>query len=491
MFTFTQNIFTLSLYTKLFKQTLVYGLAAVFPKIIGFLMVRFYINWMPENAYGSYSLIFSWMMFLNVILSFGMETAFFRFYNKYENKNQVISNALYIILSLCLLFCIPIFLFINQISAYFLTDPVVTLFLLGILILDALVVVPFAMLRANEKSGSYTAIKMINVIIYSSLTVVFLYGLPHFFSGSSLYIKNFEVGYAYLANLIASLICLLFVVKSYSYLRYKFNWPLAKEMLIYAYPVMIGGLAFAVNESFDKIILDWLLPKDIAIIEVARYSAIYKLGLFMVLFRMAYSLGIEPFFFNYSKNADAHIKYAIVTKYFVLFGSLMMLCIVVCADILKILMVPKESYWSAMEIVPYVILANLMLGIYTNLSVWYKIQDKTKVGMYISIIGAIGTFVFNYLLIPIFGILGCAIATLLVYAFMMLTSYILGQKSYPIPYDKKSITLYLGTSTLFSFLYFYQFRENYLVGFIFVAILTILIAWNEKPLLKQLLGSKK
>ena len=481
----------MSLYSKLFKQTLVYGLAAVFPKIIGFLMVRFYINWMPENAYGSYSLIFSWMMFLNVVLSFGMETAFFRFYNKHDNKKQVIANALYIILTLCLLFCIPVVLFINQISAYFLTDPIVTLFLLGILILDALVVVPFAMLRANEKSGMYTAIKMTNVIIYSVLTVIFLYAIPQFFPKSVLYISGFEVGYAYLANLIGSFICLLFVVKSYSYLRYKFNWNLGKEMLIYAYPVMIGGLAFAINESFDKVILDWVLPKDIAIIEVARYSAIYKLGLFMVLFRMAYSLGIEPFFFNYAKNEDAHIKYATVTKYFVLFGSLMMLGIVVFADVLKVLMVPKQSYWSAMEIVPYVILANLMLGIYTNLSVWYKIQDKTKVGMYISIIGAIGTFVFNYLLIPIFGILGCAIATLLVYAFMMITSYVLGQKSYPIHYDKKAIGLYLGTSTLLSFLYFYQFRENYYIGFIFVSILIILIAWNEKPLIKQLLRSKK
>lgn len=446
---------------------------------------------MPENAYGSYSLIFSWIMFLNVFLSFGMETAFFRFYNKKDNQNEVIANALYIIIALCLLFIIPSVVFINQISNYFLTDPTVTLFLIGILILDALVVVPFAMLRANEKSGIFTSIKIVNVLLYSSLTVLFLYGLPHFFPQSQFYIKNFEVGYAYLANLIASFICFIFVSKSYSYLRFKFNWHLAKEMLIYAYPVMIGGLCFAINESFDKIILDWVLPKDIAIIEVARYSAIYKLGLFMVLFRMAYSLGIEPFFFNYSKNEDAHIKYAFVTKYFVLFGSFMMLCIVIGSDILKILMIPKASYWSAMEIVPYVILANLFLGIYTNLSVWYKIQDKTKVGMYISIIGAFLTFLFNLILIPIFGILGCAIATLLVYTFMMFTSYTLGQKSYPIPYDKRSIGLYLGTSTLFSFLYFYQFRENYWIGFIFVTILAVLIIWNERTLLKQMLSLKK
>ncbi|UYW00888.1 oligosaccharide flippase family protein [Flavobacterium agricola] len=481
----------MSLYTKLFKQTLVYGLAAVFPKIIGFIMVRYYINWMPENAYGSYSLIFSWLMFLNVVLSFGMETAFFRFYNKYEDKKQVISNALYIILGICLVFCIPAFVFIKPISNYFITDPVVTAFIIAILVLDALAVVPFALLRAKQKSGVYTGIKITNVLLYSGFTIVFLYVLPQFFPKSRLFIQNFEVGYAYLANLIASLVCLLLVAKTYRYLRVAFNWHLAKEMLIYAYPVMIGGLAFAINESFDKIILDWMLPKDVGIIEVARYAAIYKLGLFMVLFRMAYTLGIEPFFFNYAKNEDAPIKYATVTKYFVLFGSLVMLVIVVCADILKIIMIPKQAYWSAMEIVPYIILANLMLGIYTNLSVWYKIQDKTKVGMYISILGAIGTFAFNFLLIPHFGILGCAMATLLVYAFMMYTSYLLGQKNYPIPYDKKAISLYLGSSTLLSFVYFYQFRENYIIGFIFVVILVAIIGWNERPLLKQLLSLKK
>lgn len=481
----------MSLYKKLFTQTLIYGLAAVFPKIIGFLMVRFYIDWMPENAYGSYSLIFSWIMFLNVILSFGMETTFFRFYNKVEDKNSVINISLWVILSLCFLLCIPTLLFLQDISDYFHIDKTVTLFLLAILILDALVVVPFALLRANEKSKQFTFIKIINVLLYSSLTVFFLYALPTFFPNSTVYISNFEVGYAYLANLIGSFICFLFVIKSYKYLLLPFNKLLAKEMFKYSFPVMIGGLAFVINETFDKIILEYVLPKNLALSEVARYSAIYKLGLFMVLFRMAYSLGIEPFFFNYAKNQDAQLKYATVTKYFILFGSVMMLGIVVFADVLKIIMVPKESFWSSMNIVPYVILANFLLGIYTNLSVWYKIQDKTHIGMYISIIGAIATIILNLILIPYYGALGCAITTLIVYLIMMTISYVLGQKHYPIPYDIKSIIIYLGGSTLLSYIYFFLFRENYLIGFTFILLFLVVVLWNERTLIKQLIPTKK
>lgn len=481
----------MSLYKKLFTQTLIYGLAAVFPKIIGFLMVRFYINWMPDNAYGSYSLIFSWIMFLNVILSFGMETTFFRFYNKIEDKKSVINISLWVIIGMCFLLTVPTLLFIDPISNYFKIDSDVTLFLLGILLLDALVVVPFALLRANEQSKKYTLVKIINVLLYSGLTVFFLYALPTYFSQLSIYIKNFEVGYAFLANLIGSLVCLLLVIRSYKYLFLPFKVSLAKQMLMYSFPVMIGGLAFVVNETFDKIILEFVLPKDLALLEVARYSAIYKLGLFMVLFRMAYSLGIEPFFFNYAKNQDAQLKYATITKYFILFGSIMMLVIIVFADILKILLVPKETYWVSMNIVPYVILANFMLGIYTNLSVWYKIQDKTHIGMYISIIGAIATIVLNILLIPYFGALGCAITTLIAYLIMMTISYVLGQKNYPIPYDKKAIILYLGGSTLLSYLYFFMFRENYLVGFTFIIVFLSVVLWNERTLIKQLIPTKK
>ena len=234
--------------------------------------------------------------------------------------------------------------------------------------------------------------------------------------------------------------------------------------MVYALPILVAGIAFAINEQFDKILLSKLLPKNIADAEVGVYSACYKLGLFMVLYRTAYTLGIEPFFFSHASNENAPQTYAMVTKYFVIFGSLMTLGVIVFADVLKLVMIRDSSYWNAMGVVPLIILANFFLGIYTNLSVWYKLTNQTHIGAYISIIGAIITLALNYFLIPTMSYYGSAIATIAAYGSMMLISYTLGNKYYPIPYDMKKIGAYMGISIVFSAVYFYQFRENYFVG---------------------------
>lgn len=483
----------MSVYKKLFGQTLIYGIATVVPKMIGFIMAPYHIDWLPKDAYADYTLIFSWMMFFNVILTFGMETAFFRFYNKKENKNEVINNTILFLMAVCTIFLGGIYLFKEYVDLYFEIPPIVVSYLIWILVLDTLVVIPFAILRAQQRPIKYSFIKITNVVVNAGLTVILLYLIPKFLLQNpqdkiaAYYNFDFQVGYLFLANLIASGITLLLLSNHYLKLKFKFNKSLWKEMIIYSFPVMIGGLAFVINETFDKVFLKELLPESFVDLGLASYGAIYKIGVFMILFRTAYSMGIEPFFFSYAKNDDAPIKYATVTKYFVIFGSLAMLTIVVFSDLIKVFYIPQKDYWFAMEIVPYIILANLMLGIYTNLSVWYKIQDKTKIGAYISIIGAIVTVALNFILIPIIGLLGAAITTLLAYAVMMAMSYILGQKSYPIPYDKKAIGLYLGISILFSFVYFYNFRENYFIGITFLLIFVGMIYYNERVMIQRIL----
>ena len=253
----------------------------------------------------------------------------------------------------------------------------------------------------------------------------------------------------------------------------------------------MAGIAFAINEQFDKILLDKLLPHNIAADEVGVYSACYKLGLFMVLYRTAYTLGIEPFFFSHAKNENAPQTYAMVTKYFVIFGSFIMLSVIVFADVFKFLMIRDESYWVAMKVVPLIILANFCLGIYTNLSVWYKLIDKTYVGAYISIVGAIITLVLNFMLIPTMSYVGSAIATLAAYGSMMLISYYLGNKFYPIPYDFKKIGSYLGLSILFSVISFYGFRENYFVGIALLLLFLYVIYHFEKETILGLVKRKK
>ncbi len=487
----------MSVYKNLFKTTLIYGIATVVPKMIGFIMVPYHIKWMnDENVYGSYSILFTWIMIMNALLSFGMETAFFRFYNKVDDKEKVKNNSLWFIIGLTGIFALFAFSFRDMIANEMEKDPLIISIIIGILILDALTVIPFAILRAHQQSKKYTVLKLINVTVNALLTVLFLYSIPKFIGShphtslTSFFDLNFQVGYVYLANLIASLITFLMVFGSYKNLKIIFDWKLNKEMVKYAFPVMVASLAFAINEGIDRVMIEYILPKGIGTAEAGRYSACYKIGIFMILFRMAYSLGIEPFFFNYAKNEDAPVKYATITKYFVIFGSLAMLFIIVFADFLKPFLISKQEYWSAMEIVPYVVLANFMLGIYTNLSVWYKLQDKTYIGAVISIGAAALTIILNFLLIPTIGIVGAAATSMIAYLVMMIVSYFLGQKYYPIPYEK-TISLYLGISTLFSFVYFYNFRENYFVGMAFLLIFVGIIYYNEKTFIQRLLKSIK
>jgi O-antigen/teichoic acid export membrane protein len=355
-----------------------------------------------------------------------------------------------------------------------------------ILVLDALVIVPFSKLRANQRPMMYAAIKIGNVIVNLALNVFFLLFLPQIANQNpnsfigNLYIENFEIAYIFVSNLIASLITFAVLSPNYLYLNRKFDKLLWKKMMRYGLPILVAGLAFAVNEHFDKILLGHLLPENVAKSEVGAYSACYKLGLFMVLFATAFRLGIEPFFFSHSGNENASQTYAVITKYFVIMGSLILLGVIVFADILKFLLLDDKSYWEAMKVIPLIILANFFLGIYNNLSVWYKLTDKTKIGAYISIVGAILTLVLNYILIPKYSYYGSAIATIVAYGSMMIISYILGNKYYPIPYDMNKISSYLGLSILFSIISFYGFRENYFVGIPLLIGFMYYIYHNEK-----------
>ncbi|MNX84750.1 Polysaccharide biosynthesis protein [compost metagenome] len=342
----------------------------------------------------------------------------------------------------------------------------------------------------------YATIKIGNVAVNLGLNLFFLIYLPEIAKEnpdsfiSSLYFEDFQVGYIFVSNIVASLLTLLVLLPNYLHVKWHFDFQLWKKMMRYGFPIMIAGIAFAINDQFDKILLKYLLPPATAEEQVGIYSACYKLGLFMVLFRTAYTLGIEPFFFSHASNENASQTYATITKYFVIFGSLMTLAVIVFADVLKLVMIRDSSFWDAMGVVPLIILANFFLGIYTNLSVWYKLTNQTHIGAYISIVGAIITLALNYLLIPSIGYYGSAIATIAAYGSMMLISYTLGNKYYPIPYDKKKIGAYLTISILFSFIYFYGFRENYWVGIPMLILFIYFIYFNEKEIILRIIKRK-
>lgn len=487
----------MGLYKKLFKQTAIYGLATVIPRMFSFLLVPLYTGLLPQAEYGKVSIIFAYMIFFNVILAYGMETAFFRFYNAEKNKESVVETTTVSIFWSTILFVFISLLFRNTLAQWSEVDTQYVSYTIWILALDALVIVPFSKLRANQKSKFYALIKIGNVVVNLSFNLFFLLYLPSIYKNepdsflSSVYIENFQIGYIFLANIIASFLTFVVLFPDYFTIKWKFDFDLWKRMMRYGLPIMVAGIAFAINEQFDKILLGQLLPSNIAAEQVGVYSACYKLGLFMVLYRTAYTLGIEPFFFSHASNENASQTYATITKYFVIFGSFILLSVIVFADLLKQIMIPNSSYWEAMKVVPLIILANFFLGIYTNLSVWYKLIDKTYIGAYISIVGAMITLVLNYILIPKFSYYGSAIATISAYGSMMFISYYLGNKYYPIPYDKKKIAGYLTLSIGFSCISFYAFPGNYFLGILLLGIFMAFIYYNEKQTLMQIMSRKK
>jgi O-antigen/teichoic acid export membrane protein len=465
--------------------------------MFSFLLVPLYTDLLPKAAYGKVSIIFAGMIFFNVILAYGMETAFFRFYNKETDKKTVVETATVSIFWSTILFLFPALLFQNTIAQWSGIEVQFVTYTIWILVLDALVIIPFSQLRANQRPMYYAIIKIGNVVINLTLNLFFLLYLPQIAKAhpdgfmASLYSEDFQIGYIFLSNIVASLVTFLALSPNYFQVKWQFDFDLWKRMMRYGLPILVAGIAFAINEQFDKILLAKLLPADIAESEVGVYSACYKLGLFMVLFRTAYTLGIEPFFFSHADKENATQTYATVTKYFVIFGSFILLAVIVFADVLKYLMIRDSSYWEAMKVVPLIILANFFLGIYTNLSVWYKLIDKTHIGAYISIVGAIITLVLNFLLIPTMSYYGSAIATIAAYGSMMFISYYFGNKYYPIPYDKKKIGGYLTLSIGFSAISFYGFRENYFIGISLLIVFMYFIYYSEKETLNRIIKRKK
>lgn len=479
-------------FQKLFKQTFIYGLATVLPRMLSFLLVPLYTEVLPKEEYGEISVIFAYFVLFNVILAYGMETAFFRFYSK-ENKKEVLNTSGWSLVISSLLFFILALLFQEPVAQITGIPLEYIKLAIWILLLDALVIIPFAWLRAAEKPMRYAVIKIFNVAINLGLNFFFLLFLRDlarenlFFQ--RLYVSDFEINYVFIANLIASGVTLLLMLPFYFRINFSFNKALWKTMISYAFPVLVAGIAFSINEVFDRIMLDYLLPADIARGEIGAYSACYKLALFMTLFATAFRLGIEPFFFSHSSSKNAQQTYAQITNYFVVFGSLIFLAVIVFADFLKILLIQNDTYWEAMHIVPLILLANLFLGIYHNLSVWYKVTDRTRFGGYISVAGAVLTILLNIILIPVISYTGSAIATLAAYGSMMLLSYHYGQKHYPIPYNLKKTGGYLVLSVLFSIFSFYVFRGNYFVGISLLLIFLGIIYFSEKKQLLKIIQS--
>lgn len=441
------------------------------PRVLSFFLLPLYTA-VFENAagYGQYTNIYAWIAIFNVLLAYGMETAFFRFYHKGDDKKKVVSTSLISLMGSSLVFLLLALSLKEWLAGLTNIDPDYLKFTAYILVLDALAIVPFALLRALEKPMRYAVLKTVNVAINVGLNVFFLLVLPALAQGEgsgpfqALYRPDWEIHYVLIANVLASGITLLILLPTYLRATYRFDVPLWKRMMKYAGPVMVAGIAFTINEVMDKILLMEILPGDIAESEVGKYGACYKLAMFMTLYGTAFRMGVEPFFFSHAKTEKPQRVYAQITNYFVVLGSIILLSVIVYVDLIGKLLLNHPVYWEALDIVPIILLGSFCLGIYHNLSVWYKVTDRTKFGAYISCFGAVVTLLINVVYIPKIGYMASALATLAAYGSMMLLSWWWGRRYYPVPYNLRKIGFYLLVSIGFSGLSFYVFNRNLIVG---------------------------
>ncbi len=473
----------MSVLKRFVHDTAIYGLATILPRVMSFILVGLHTEKLATTGYAENTAFYIGAAFLNVLLTFGMETAFFRFFSRAENKNRVYSTVL-IALSVTTVVAFGLlWLLKNPITEALELQSKYFVFLIGVTVLDTLVVAPFAYLRAQGKALRFTGIKMVNLGIFVILNFFLLWAIPYFGWQFDWYNENKLLIYIFGANLAASGVTFLLIAPDFFRIKLVFDKVLFIQLWDYGWPVMVAGLAFVVNENLDKLLLGNMLDKDI----MGAYSGCYKLAVFMTIFIQAFRLGAEPFFFNHASSKNAPITYATILKYFVVAGTLGLLIIVCFIDFFKEILIRDSSYWKAIGIVPIVLLANLFLGIYHNLSVWYKLTDKTRYGMYFSLLGAAVTIVLNVLLIPVIGFMASAYATLGAYGLMMATSYFYGQRHYQIPYDLKRIGLYLILGILFASLSFYVFRENYSISLILLVIFLASFFFMEKGELKRIL----
>lgn len=480
----------MSLLHRFFRDTAIYGLATVLPRVINFLLVKVHTDALDTSEYASNTDFYIWIAFFSVVLSFGMETTFFRFYNKEGNKDALISTIFIFILVLVISFNVIIFMFNDFFVDIFdfKDQPNALLLFIGILSFDTLCVLPFAYLRATNRPLKYTGIKLINVAVIVAINLIFLVYLPGLVKEgselpslfSSVFDQNNIVQYIFIANLIGSAISFLILLPYLFRFKLRFDKKLLTQMTRYSYPIVIAGISYIINENLDK----FLIKRIIGDSEMGMYSACYKLAIFMNLYIMAFRLGAEPFFFSQANKKNAQETYANIMNYFVIVGSLVLLGVVAYLNLFKQFI--NKDYWEALAIVPIVLLANLFLGIYHNLSIWYKLIDKTYYGMLFSIGGAVLTIALNLLLLAHFGFIVSAWITLVVYLLMAGASYYYGQKHYPINYNLFKIAKYVLVSVILSAISFTYFSDTYLVPSIFVIVFISMIAVNERRSLQNL-----
>jgi O-antigen/teichoic acid export membrane protein len=433
---------------RLAGETVLYGLGSILPRFLNFLLVRLHTNVFPPEEYGVITNLFAYVAVLNIIFLFGMETAYFRFANKEGLDERNVFRLAQTVVIICsfafsaglMIFAVPVASLLS-VSGH----AGLVMILVAIMFIDAVVAIPFARLRYQKKPTRFAAGKLINIGILVGLNVYLLKYAPF----------KPDISFVVIANLVANAFYLLFFAKTLLSWRPRYDKEISPKMFSYAYPIMITGLAGMTNEMFSRLTLKMWLPPDFYNGKSSDYAlgifgAAYKFAMLMNLAIQAFRYAAEPFFFANASEKNSPQLFAKVNHYFIIVCCVLLLGVSVNLDLLRFFL-GKREYWEGLHIVPILLLAYLFLGVYYNISAWFKLTDKTYYGTAITIAGAVITIAANYILIPIAGYEGSSWAALLCYFVMTILCYVLGQKYYPIPYRVTADFLYIAGTTLLVF----------------------------------------
>lgn len=441
----------------LIKDSAIYGGSTILVRMVNWLLTTLFTYTLAESEFGMMTNLYGYVAVIIVILTFGMETGFFRFVSQTEKYKPftVYATTLLNVAAIVCLFLIVFLGFFNQVRPFVWSPEIPNTYIRLVIIIlsfDTISAVPFAYLRYKKRPIRFGFLKILNVVLYTLFCVFFLIVCPrinkHYPNAISWFWRdNFNLGYVFISNLLATGIqtaCLLPEVTGF---KYTFNWTLAKKMLSYCFPLMLMGLAGMSNQVVDKLVFPIVYPDtEKTFVELGIYSACFKIALIMMMFTQAFRYAYEPFVFEKNREQNATQSYALIMKYFVILGLLVFLGTMFYLDIIKYFISPK--YFAALPVVPIVLMGELFFAVYFNLSIWYKLTDRTYWGAIFSSIGFLVIIVLNVVFIPKYSYMACAWASFVGNGSIMLFSYLIGQKYYPIKYDLKSLFLYLAVALL-------------------------------------------
>ena len=444
---------------RLAGETAIYGVSSIVGKFLNWMLVPMYTRVLAtESDYGIVTNLYAWTALLMVILTYGMETGFFRFMNKKEIAlpMRVYATTLFSIALTSVLFVVLIFSALTPISDSlgYGSNPEFVGMMSGIVAVDAFCCIPFAFLRYQGKAVRFASIKLFYIFLNIVLVLFFLIACPWLYDHVPVlvdwfYIPDYQVGYIFVANVITSLVTLVLLFPDMiPGLREKASFVLLKQMLAYSFPILILGIAGIFNQTADKILFPFLFEdKEMANTQLGIYGACFKIAVVLVMFTQAFRYAYGPFIFAKNKDDDSKKSYSEAMKYFIIFALLIFLAVMFYIDIFKHIV--PASYYPGLRVVPIVMLGELFFGIYFNLSFWYKLIDQTQWGAYFSTIGCVATILIIVLFAPTYGYMACAWASFVSNLVMMLLSYFIGQKKFPIQYDLKSVITYSVLATVF------------------------------------------